>query len=100
MIWRLVVRPEAEADIAAAALWYEDRQAGLGAEFMAEIRVVTHWIAAHPELPVLLRGVPPVRRVKLRRFPYQIFYYTRRDALVAFAVIHSARSASEWNQGL
>lgn len=29
---RLIVRPEAEADITEAALWYEERAVGLGLE--------------------------------------------------------------------
>ena len=35
---RLIVRREAEEDITAAALWYEDREAGLGLELTLEIR--------------------------------------------------------------
>ena len=33
---RLIVRPKAEADIAEAALWYDEREAGLGLELMIE----------------------------------------------------------------
>jgi plasmid stabilization system protein ParE len=29
---RLIVRPEAEADITEASLWYEERESGLGSE--------------------------------------------------------------------
>jgi hypothetical protein len=36
---RLVVRPAAEADIRAAALWYESRSPGLGGEFLRAIDV-------------------------------------------------------------
>jgi hypothetical protein len=37
MSLRLIVRPEAEADILEAALWYESREAGLGLELTSEI---------------------------------------------------------------
>jgi len=36
---RLVVGPAAEADIRAAALWYESRSPGLGGEFLRAIDV-------------------------------------------------------------
>jgi hypothetical protein len=36
---RLVVRSAAEADIADAALWYEGRAPGLGAEFLRAVDV-------------------------------------------------------------
>lgn len=34
----LIIRPEAEADMTEAALWYEQREAGLGLELIEEIR--------------------------------------------------------------
>lgn len=100
MTWRLIVRAEAEADLTSAALWFEEQRAGLGSEFTVEIREATHWIVAHPELLALLRRVPPVRRVIPHRFPYRIFYYTHGDAVVVFAVLHSARADSTWKERL
>jgi hypothetical protein len=35
---RLIVRAEAEADITEAALWYDEREAGLGLELTLEVR--------------------------------------------------------------
>ena len=35
---RLIGRPEAEADIIEAALWYEEREAALGLELTLEVR--------------------------------------------------------------
>ncbi len=37
MNWRVEFRPEVERDMAEAATWYEDRRAGLGAEFIEEV---------------------------------------------------------------
>jgi hypothetical protein len=39
MIQRLVVRSAAEADIVQAALWYEQRAPGLGADFLRAVDV-------------------------------------------------------------
>ena len=39
MTARFSVRPAAEADIAEAALWYESRSLGLGAEFLRAVDV-------------------------------------------------------------
>jgi len=39
---RLLVRSAAEADIADAAIWYEARAAGLGAEFL--LALVSPWL--------------------------------------------------------
>jgi hypothetical protein len=37
MSYRLNIRPEAEADVMEAALWYEQRKPGLGEEFITDI---------------------------------------------------------------
>ena len=39
MAHRLIIRPEAEADIADAAVWYDDQQSGLGNEFIEQVQV-------------------------------------------------------------
>ena len=38
MSWRLIVRPEAEADITDGALWYDEQRPGLGIAFTAAVR--------------------------------------------------------------
>ena len=42
MTRRLIIRPEVEADIAGAALWYEDRERGLGDKVLNEIRAASN----------------------------------------------------------
>lgn len=37
MKWRVALRPEVETDVAEAAGWYENRQAGLGRRFAEEV---------------------------------------------------------------
>jgi hypothetical protein len=46
---RLVVRSAAEADIADAALWYEERATGLGADFLRTEDVALAEIQRMPE---------------------------------------------------
>ena len=44
--YRLVAEPRADLDIAATFEWYEKEQAGLGQEFLAELRATlrtTEW---------------------------------------------------------
>jgi hypothetical protein len=71
---RLVVREAAEADIAEAARWYEQRSLGLGSEFLRAVDVTLAEITRVPERYPLVRGAArtspplPLRRV-LRRHP-------------------------------
>jgi len=64
---RLIVRPEAEADILKAALWYEG-EAGLGLELSAEIRAAIDRAVENPLAYLRLRERPHVRRVLVHRF--------------------------------
>jgi toxin ParE1/3/4 len=98
MSLRLIVRPEAEADILEAALWYEGRAVGLGLEVTAEIHAAVDRALENPLAYLLLRKDPHVRRVLARRFPYRIFYIVRSDVLVVFAVLHAARDERYWQR--
>lgn len=97
---RLVVRPEAETDITDAALWYEEREAGLGTELVREIGAAIHRAVGNPNLHLLLRRNPEVRRILSKRFPYRIFFIVRDDAIIVFAVIHAARHDRHWRDRL
>jgi len=95
---RLIVRPEAEADITDAALWYNSRELGLGLELISEVHSAIARALKNPESFTPVRRNPTVRRVLTRRFPYRVFFIVRPDAMVVFAVLHAARHERIWNQ--
>lgn len=65
---RLLIRPEAEAEMAAAFDWYEKRVAGLGAKFLLCVDDAFHSISRNPlQFPRVHRTA---RRAITRRFPY------------------------------
>lgn len=97
---RLIVRREAEADITDGALWYHEREAGLGLEFALEFRAALARAVENPEIHPLNRHRPKVPRILARRFPYQIFLIVRDDAVVVFAVVHAARHDRHWRKRL
>ena len=55
---RLIVRDEAEADITEAALWYEERAAGLGSELTLEIRAAIWRAVENPRITCCSVNVP------------------------------------------
>jgi len=95
---RLIIRREAEADLTTAALWYENREAGLGSDFLNEVRAAIQRAADGPLSYLRLRERPHVRRILTRRFPYRIFYIVRPDAIVVFAILHAARHDYRWKR--
>ena len=92
----LIIRPEAEADLADAYDWYEERVAGLGTEFLDRVEIVLGAIAEHPELyPTILRNV---RRALTRRFPYQVLYIVSETSVSVLAVFHTGRDPKHWKE--
>lgn len=51
---KLILLPEAESDLVAAALWYDERQSGLGTDFLFELESALKTVEEHAEnLPLL-----------------------------------------------
>jgi plasmid stabilization system protein ParE len=93
---RLVLLPAAEADIADAALWYEQRSPGLGREFLHALDAVLAEIARAPErYPLVHREV---RRALLRRFPYGVFFLASPDRTTVIACLHARRDPRVWQE--
>jgi hypothetical protein len=69
---RVVSHPEADDELESAALWYEERRAGLGDDFLDEFGRPLRRIVAVPQRWRKIRGVN--RKLNFHRFPYAIVY--------------------------
>lgn len=91
---RTFVRPEAQINIREAAIWYEQRETGLGHRFAAEIRQSLRSITKTPlRFPLIENGV---RRLLLHRFPYAVYFIVDGDSVVILAVLHQHREPETW----
>jgi plasmid stabilization system protein ParE len=82
--------PPAEADILAAAEWYDDQQPGLGEDLVREVNSVIRSLA-DSALTHRIRFAD-VRRAGLKRFKeYGIFYFVHGGAVIVFSVFHGKR---------
>ena len=93
---RLIIRPEAEANLTDAVVWYDSRDPGLGLELLSEVHSGIARALESPESFLRVRRNPTVRRLLIRRFPYRIFFIDRQNALVVFAVLHAGRHDRVW----
>lgn len=92
----LIIRPEAERDLAEAYGWYESQVPGLGSDFFLRIDASLSSIRRTPEMhPVVHRNV---RRALIRRFPFGIFYLVEKDRIVVIAVLHARRDPQTWRR--
>jgi toxin ParE1/3/4 len=99
---KLRLHPEADAELQAAAQWYQDRRGGLGERFLAEAIDALSDIERHPRrfAKVSYRTAREIRRRMLSHFPYSVIYEVRADECVAVAVAHAARKPGYWKERL
>lgn len=90
----VLLRPEAEADLEEAYLWYLERGAELGADFVTAVDEGLERIRAHPEGHALVHR--NVRRALLRRFPYGLFYVYEGNRINVIACFHASRDPRTW----
>lgn len=85
----------AQAEIAAAFEWYEQRSYGLGGDFLRAVAAVEERLAREAENFPPSRGC--FRRALLRRFPYAVhFEITDDDVVSVLACLHQKRSPERW----
>jgi toxin ParE1/3/4 len=94
----VIIEPEAEADIAQAHDWYEQRREGLGEDFLLCIEAALHVIAERPKSFPLIRKT--ARRVLIHRFPYAVLFVDRQEYIAVVGVFHSSRNPKTWKKRL
>lgn len=91
---RFIVRPEAEADLDSAFIWYEAKSWGLGTEFLRAVDVCYGNIRRAPESYQEIQ--PNVRRARLRKFPYSVYYVLDEHGISVLACLHWRRHPRAW----
>jgi plasmid stabilization system protein ParE len=96
---RVRVDPRAADELDEAAEWYDRQRAGLGRELVLEVRAAVRSLAQNSTAGSPVEAVDPalgVRRVRVRRFPYQVVYVMQDHDIVVIAVAHHRRRPSYW----
>ena len=97
---RLGFHPDAVAELRAAAFWYDERRAGLGDEFIDDVKRLGRQIADSPATFATWAGWsgshPAIRRALLDRFPYAVAFEIREHEIIILAVAHAKRRPLYW----
>ena len=86
----------ASAELAEAVRWYENRRAGLGADFYDTVVRTIERIQAHPEIGAPRSGRLPNREFRVNRFPYKVVYRVRDEDIYVVAIAHTSRRPGYW----
>jgi len=90
----LIVRPEAEKELAEAYEWYEAQVQGLGSDFLLHVEAAVSSLQRSPQsYPVVYKNV---HRCLVRRFPYGIFYLVEKGRIVVLGILHARRDPRTW----
>lgn len=90
MNYRIVLTPDADADIGLAAWWYHRIDPNLAFKFVLESRATMNRIARFPYIFPAVRG--SLRRARLKRFPYAMYYSVGHAEVFVRAIVHERRS--------
>jgi plasmid stabilization system protein ParE len=77
-----------------ASLFYEAATTELGKDFLDDVQRVIDSLREHPYLGL---GVDPkLRRMPLRRFPFNLIYSVESTEILIVAVAHHGRRPGYW----
>jgi plasmid stabilization system protein ParE len=88
--------PEAEAEMRAAARWYEERRPRLGEAFLRSVERAVAAVQDNPSIGAAIGS--GLRWFLLRRFRYAVIYTVANDSLVILAVAHLRRLPGYWRE--
>jgi len=89
----VILSPDASRDFDAAAGWYEE-EAGQGTRFIEHLQAAFDRIGRSPEMYATV--FRDLRRVRVRRYPYQVYYRVFSDRVEVLAIVHANRDPSVW----
>lgn len=89
----VILSPAADQELDEAAAWYEQR-AGLGEQFVERVQEALDRIGRAPERHATTYR--DIRRVRVQRFPYGVFYRILNDRIEVIAVFHDKRDPKHW----
>lgn len=95
-----LVKPEARADAADAAHWYRELSEVLAKRFLAALTLAVDKIGTNPTAHPLVDPDTGARRIRVRGFPYRLFYLVEPDRVAVFAILHDKRDQRAWHSRL
>lgn len=98
MTYTLRFLPEVEEDLINGYFWYEEKEKGLGEEFLFVFYDNVNRIIDNPLIYRKVYG--DFRRCLLKRFPYAIYFCCTGGEIIIFGILHCARSPITINSEL
>jgi len=98
MTYHLDFLPGVEDEIINASQWYENKNEGLGFDFLLSVEAALFSIQRQPL--IFQKVFSNARRAILKRFPYGIFFVIEGNIITVIAVISLSRNPEMWQKRL
>jgi toxin ParE1/3/4 len=92
----LLFAPAAAAEHLAQVEYYESKQPGLGARYLAEVVAALDYIIASPRSFPIVRP-PSLRRLVMRRFPFSVIFAESAESIRVLAIAPHRRAPGYWS---
>lgn len=96
MTYSPIYLPESKPDIREAYEYYDGCSAGLGDEFLDQLRDDVAKACSNPFLHAILEG--EIRAAPMTRFPYVVYYRIDGNKVVVVTVQYAGRDSKWWKR--
>ena len=99
----IYIHPDAAEEAEQVTGWYEKEHPGLGRDFEAAVDAAMNLLEGNPIPSVPVLGASAEQRVKrliLKRFPYDVVFVERTDHVWVIAFAHHSRRPGFWRDRL
>jgi plasmid stabilization system protein ParE len=91
MAFKITILPLAEKEIDQSIEFYENRNKGLGKQFLIYLKSYLKVLSASPQL-FEIKKLPGYRESKLVKFPFVIIYEILQNEVIIHSVFHTSRN--------
>ncbi len=98
MSYELIIRSQAQADIAEILTWYDEREKGLGDYFLICLDASFEALKRYPTANRIVRH--EYRRMFVRKFPVGIYYIVAGEKILVDAVEPFSRNSERLDERL
>ncbi|WP_449401012.1 type II toxin-antitoxin system RelE/ParE family toxin [Chryseobacterium wanjuense] len=90
MVYKLIIKPEAENDLDQAIEWYKEQNKNLILQLLNEIEEGFNKVQNYPEH--YQKRYKEIRIIFIKKFPYGIYYTIENDKIFVHAVLHNKQN--------
>lgn len=87
-MYKIKISSKAKSDIIHAKNWYEDKQVGLGVDFVKKVKIQINQLQVKSVEHKI--AFDTIRRVFVKRFPFSVYYerIEEKNLIIIVAVLH------------